>query len=92
MLAVPVDAPNPEAAHAFINFVLQPEIMADITNYVYYPNAVPASLEMIEEEVASDPNIYPPDEVLGRLFSAPTYDPRTDRVITRLWTRVRTGQ
>lgn len=92
MMAIPSDAPNPEGAHAFINFVLQPEIMADITNYVYYPNAVPASNEFIAEEIINDPSIYPPEEVLERLFSAPTYGPQTDRIITRLWTRVRTGQ
>jgi putrescine transport system substrate-binding protein len=92
MMAVPVDAPNPENAHAFINFILQPEIVADITNYVFYPNAVPASLEYVDEEIAEDPAIYPPEEVMANLFPSPVYDARTDRVLTRLWTRIRTGQ
>ncbi|MBC7153552.1 MAG: polyamine ABC transporter substrate-binding protein [Rhodobacteraceae bacterium] len=92
MMAIPADAPHPDAAHAFINFVLQPEIIADITNYVFYPNAVPASKEMIDPEITGDPAIYPPQEVLDKLFPATVYDARTDRLINRLWTQVRTGQ
>jgi putrescine transport system substrate-binding protein len=92
MMAIPVDAPNPDAAHAFINFILQPEIIADITNYVFYPNAVPASKEFIDEEITSSPEIYPPQEVLDNLFPSALRDARTERTMTRLWTRVRTGQ
>jgi len=92
MMAIPADAPNPEAAQAFIDFVLRPEIIADITNYVYYPNAVPASLEFVEPEIKEDPAIYPPAEVVTKMFPSPVYDPRTERVVTRLWTRIRTGQ
>ncbi len=92
MMAIPKDAPNPDGAHAFINFILQPEIIADITNYVFYPNAVPASLEFVDPEIAGDETIYPPEEVLAELFASPTYDARGDRALTRIWTRVRTGQ
>lgn len=91
-MAIPADAPNPEEAHAFINFVLKPEIVADITNYVFYPNAVPASREFLDPEIANNPQIYPPDEVLAKLVPSQLYDARTDRTMTRLWTRVRTGQ
>ncbi|MEM8571864.1 MAG: polyamine ABC transporter substrate-binding protein [Pseudomonadota bacterium] len=92
MMAIPVDAPNPDAAHAFINFILQPEIMADITNYVYYPNAVPASKEFMDPEIVANPEIYPPDDVLSNLFPSAVNSPRVERLVTRLWTRVRTGQ
>lgn len=92
MLAIPADAPNPEAAHAFIDFVLRPEVMADITNYVAYGNAVPASLEFVDEEIRTDPTIFPPDEVQARLFANALVSPRFDRLRTRSWTRVRTGQ
>ena len=91
-MAVPVDAPNPAEAHAFINFILQPEIVADITNYVFYPNGVPASQEFIDPDIATNPQIYPPADVLAKLFPSQLYDARTDRTMTRLWTRVRTGQ
>ena len=92
MMAIPADAPNPDNAHAFINFILQPEIIADITNYVFYPNAIPASLEFVDPEIAQDESIFPPEEVMANLFPSPVYDARTDRILTRLWTRVRTGQ
>jgi putrescine transport system substrate-binding protein len=92
MMAIPSDAPNPEAAHAFINFILQPEIIAEITNYVFYPNAVPASKEFIDPEIANNPEIYPPQEVLDNLFPSPARDPRSLRTVTRLWTQVKTGQ
>ncbi len=92
MMAIPADAPNPDEAHAFINFVLQPEIMADITNYVYYPNAVPASKEFIDPEITESEQIYPPQNVLDNLFPSQLRDARTDRTMTRLWTRIRTGQ
>lgn len=92
MMAIPADAPNPEAALKYINFVLQPQIIADITNYVYYPNAVPASLEFINDEIKNNPAIYPPAEVLANLFPSALRDARTERTMTRLWTQVRTGR
>jgi putrescine transport system substrate-binding protein len=92
MLAIPADAPHPEAAHAFIDFVLRPENIAEITNYVYYPNASLAALELVDPEIRADPAIYPGPEVMARMFPQPVHDARGDRAITRLWTRVRTGQ
>lgn len=92
MMAIPADAPNPDAAHAFINFVLEPEIMAGITNYVYYPNAVAASKPLVNPEILEDPTIYPPPEVQEKLFASAIRDPRIERTVTRLWTRVTTGR
>ncbi len=92
MMAIPADAPNPEGAHAFINFIMEPEITAGITNYVWYANANTAAMEFVEEEIATDPGIFPDAETQSRLFTRVTYDARTDRLLTRLWTRVRTGQ
>ena len=92
MLAIPVDAPNPDAAHAFINFTMDAQINADITNYVWYASANEASYPLIDEEITSDPGIFPTPEVKEKLWTAPVYDSRTDRVVTRLWTRVTTGQ
>ncbi len=92
MLAIPADAPNPVAAHDFINFVLRPDVMAGITNYVAYANAVPASLEMVDPEIAEDTRVFPSQEVLERLFVTRVVSPRFERERTRAWTRIRTGQ
>lgn len=92
MLVIPADAPNPEAAHAFINFVMDAQIAADITNYVMFPNANAASNPFIDEEILNDPTIYPSAEAKAGFWTLQPYDSRTDRIVTRLWTRVRTGQ
>lgn len=92
MMAIPVDAPNPDAAHQFINFIMDAQITADITNYVWYANANSASLSMVDPEILEDPGIFPTDAAKERLWSAQVYDARTDRAMTRLWTRVTTGQ
>lgn len=92
MLAIPADAPNPEGAHAFINFIMEPQITADITNYVWYANANASSMELVDPEIAGYEAVFPPEEVRSRLWQSQPYDTRTDRIVTRLWTRVRTGQ
>jgi putrescine transport system substrate-binding protein len=92
MLAIPADARNPENAHLFIDFLLRPEVMAEITNYVAFANAVPASLEIMDEEVRDNPAIYPPEEVMEKLYTLKVLPREVDRVYTRLWTTVRTGR
>jgi putrescine transport system substrate-binding protein len=92
MMAIPADAPNPEGAHAWINFIMDPQITADITNYVWYASANAAAMPLVDPEIAGDPAIFPPPEVVAKLFPTVTHDARTDRMITQLWTRVKTGQ
>ena len=92
LMAIPADAPNPDAAHAFIDFVMRPEIVADITNFVYFASANAPAMALIDPAIRDDPSIFPSAEVLAKLFPQVTRDARTDRTITRLWTRVRTGQ
>lgn len=92
MMAIPADAPNPENALAFMNFVMEPQITADITNYVWYANANSESLPLVDPEISGDPAIFPPEEVLANLFPTVLRDARTDRLMTRLWTTVKTGQ
>lgn len=92
MLAIPVDAPNPEGAHAFINFLMDPQIAADITNYVQYPNGNAASTALVDPEVVSDPTIYPTAEAKAGFWTLKTFDNASERAISRLWTRLRTGQ
>lgn len=92
LLAIPADAPNPDAAHKFINFVMDAQITADITNYVWYASANKAAAPLIDEEITTNPGIFPPDETRKNFWAAKAQDARTDRVITRAWTAVKTGQ
>lgn len=92
MMAIPSDAPNPEAAHAFINFILKPEIAADITNYVWYANPNAASMDMVDPEIANDPAIFPTEEVMANLYALKSHTAQFDQVLNRAWTRIKTGQ
>jgi putrescine transport system substrate-binding protein len=90
MMAIPKDAKNIEEAYAWINFVLDPKIGADITNYVWYGSPNAASKEFIDPEILSDPGIYP---VAGtQLFTLKTLSPKTMRVLNRSWTKVKSGK
>lgn len=89
---IPADAPHPDEAHEFINFMMRPEIAAANSNYVYYANGNLASQETLNEDVISDEAIYPSQETLDRLFTSTTYEPKVQRVITRLWTSLKAGQ
>lgn len=91
-MAIPKDAPNPDNAHTFINFMMRPEIMARATNYVYYANGNLASQQHILPEILGDTSIYPDDDTMERLFVVRTYGPREQRALNRVWTRVKTGQ
>lgn len=90
-MAIPADAPNAEAAHAFIDFILRPEIAARASNYVYYANGNEASKPLLNEDVIGDTAIYPDEETTGNLFTKTPYPPRVQRVVTRTWTRVKSG-
>lgn len=92
MLAIPADAPNPAAAHAFIDFLLEPEVMAGISSVVRYPNAVPESRPFIIPEVRDDPNTYPDEAALDASFIPGTPDVGGERARSRLWSRFKAGQ
>lgn len=80
---------NQRLAHAFLNDIFAPENMAAITNYVWYANAVPASNNLIDDEIRSDPSIYPDETTLRKLFSYPVYESSTLRTMTRRWTKIK---
>ena len=90
-MAVPVDAPNPEGAHAFLNFIMDAENMAAASNYVYYANGNVASQPLLLEDVIGDPAIYPDDATLETLYTTTPYDARAQRFVTRMWTRIKSG-
>ncbi|MBF0679035.1 MAG: polyamine ABC transporter substrate-binding protein [Devosia sp.] len=91
-LAIPADAPHPENAHKFINYILEPEVVAAITNYVYYANPNLPALEFVDEEVKSNPGIYPPAETIAKAFVMKAHSPDYEETLTRTWTRIKTGQ
>lgn len=92
MMAIPVDAPNKANANAFLDYIMRPDVIAKATNYVNYANANKASQEFIDAGVLEDPAVYPSEAVLDRLFTTTALPPRAQRVATREWTRVKTGQ
>ncbi len=91
MMAIPADAPNPDGAHVFLNFIMDPQNMAQASNYVYYANGNKASQEYLVEDVIDDPAIYPDQETLDNLYTTTPYDARVQREVTRLWTKIKSG-
>jgi putrescine transport system substrate-binding protein len=91
-LAIPKDAAHVEEAHAFIDFLLRPEIAARNTNLMSYANGNLASQRLVKPEILNDPGIYPDAETMKRLYVVKARDPRSQRVLNRLWTRIKTGR
>jgi putrescine transport system substrate-binding protein len=91
-LAIPKDAPNPDGAYRFIDFMLRHEVIAAASNYVHYANGNKASQALLDPDLFGDPAIYPPDDVMARLYVASTADLPAMKLMTRLWTRIKTGQ
>jgi putrescine transport system substrate-binding protein len=92
MFAIPADAPHPDNAHAFINFMNRPEIAATNSNFINYANGNAASLPLIDESVRSDPGVCPPPEVKAKLFPDLAESEEFTRLLNRTWTRFTTGQ
>jgi putrescine transport system substrate-binding protein len=91
-MAIPADAPHPANAHAFIDYVMEPEVMAGITNLVRQANGNAASLPFVAEALRRDTAVYPTPEVQARLHLEQDWSPETSRELTRAWTRFRTGK
>lgn len=92
MMAIPKDAPNPDGALTFINYLLEPQVIAKSTNFVTYANPNLASKPYVEKAILDDPTIYPPPAVMEKLFIVTPSDLRVQRVITRVWQKVKTGR
>ncbi|HEV7253739.1 MAG TPA: polyamine ABC transporter substrate-binding protein [Mesorhizobium sp.] len=91
-MAIPADASHVDEAHEFLNYMMRPDVIAKASNYVFYANGNLASQELLNPEVRNDPAIYPDEATLQKLFTVQPYDSRTQRVVTRTWTRIVTGQ
>jgi putrescine transport system substrate-binding protein len=91
-MAIPADARNVDEALAFLNYIMRPEVIAKASNYVYYANGNKASQPLLEPDLIGDPTIYPDEETAAKLYAKLPYDPKTNRLVTRLWTKIKTGQ
>jgi len=91
MMAIPADAPNSDGAHKFINFMLDAKNAAAASNYVFYANGNLASQEFLSKDVIDDPAIYPPAEAVKNLYITTAYAQKVQKVVTRMWTGIKTG-
>ncbi|RWP20287.1 polyamine ABC transporter substrate-binding protein [Mesorhizobium sp.] len=91
-MAIPADAQHVAEAHEFLNYMMKPEVIAKASNFVFYANGNKASQQFIDKEILEDPAIYPDEATLAKLFTIAPYDSKTQRVVTRTWTRIVTGQ
>jgi putrescine transport system substrate-binding protein len=92
MYAIPADAPHPDNAHAFINFMMKPEVAAANSNFVNYATGNAASIPLVNEDVRNDPGVYPPPEVKAKLFPDLSETDEFTRLLNRTWTRFTTGK
>ncbi|MEO5373517.1 MAG: polyamine ABC transporter substrate-binding protein [Alphaproteobacteria bacterium] len=91
-MAIPADAPHPDNAHRFIDYMMRPKVIADITNAVGYASANSASMALVDKAIREDPAIYPPAEVRARTFIVPVPNQDFERARNRAWMKIRTGK
>ncbi|TMJ70135.1 MAG: polyamine ABC transporter substrate-binding protein [Alphaproteobacteria bacterium] len=91
-LAIPRDARNVAEAEDFINYLQRPEVAAKNTNFISYANGNVASQKFIDKAILDDKGIYPDEATMRRLYTISAHDPKTQRLINRLWTRIKTGK
>jgi putrescine transport system substrate-binding protein len=91
-LLIPEGAPHPEAAHAFINFMLRPDVIAEVSNSIYYGNDNIASRSLVDPVILADVTLYPTPEMEDRLYRSAEVSAATERIRTRTWTRVKTAK
>src|SRR5205085_432319 len=91
-LAIPRGARNTAEAHDFINYLQKPEVAAKNSNFIAYANGNLVSQKFVENAVLEDRTIYPDEAAMGRLYTMKAHDPKTTRLMNRLWTRIKTGR
>jgi putrescine transport system substrate-binding protein len=91
MMAIPADAPHPHNAEIWMNYLMRPDVMARISNAIHYPNGYAASSPLVEASIKGDAAIYPDEPTRARLISPNMRPLEYSRLITREWTRFRTG-
>ena len=89
--AIPADAANVDNAHAFLDFMLKPEVIASATNYTSYANANLASKPFVDPAILADPAVYPDEETIKRLWAPKALNEEQDRALTRAWSTIKSG-
>ncbi|TPG64762.1 spermidine/putrescine ABC transporter substrate-binding protein PotF [Ewingella americana] len=92
VFAIPADAKNLDEAYQFLNYLMEPKVIAQVSNTVYYASGNLAATPLVNADVRNNPGIYPSADVRAKLFTLKVQDPKIDRVITRSWTKVKTGK
>src|SRR5580692_5229568 len=91
-LLIPTGAPHPEAAHLFLNFMMQPRVIAAVTNDIHYANDNLAADPFVDPQILNDPAVYPTPAVEARLYESAEVEPALERIRTRTWTRIKTAR
>jgi putrescine transport system substrate-binding protein len=91
MVSMPVDSNNEQAAYAFMNHLLQPAVIAQVTNHVQYANGNSAADSLVEPKLKADPTVYPPQEAMANLYALEAMPLKIDRARTRIWSKVKSG-
>ncbi|MEE4144194.1 MAG: polyamine ABC transporter substrate-binding protein [Halieaceae bacterium] len=91
VMYIPADAPHPDNAYRFLDFMLRPEVVARASNYIGYANANRDALPLVDEVLSSDPAIYPDQETMKRLEPSVVLPPKLERRRSRTWTKIKTG-
>jgi len=89
---IPAGAPHPEAAHKFLNFILDPKVIAQTTNDIHYGNNNKTAAVYVEPDILANPAIYPTAEMAKTLYESMEVNATTERLRTRTWTRIKTGE
>ena len=90
-LLIPADAPHSAEAHAFLNYLLDPHVIAAITNDTHYGNDNASADPWVDPTIRQDPTLYPTEQVMQRLYITNEVSAATERIRTRLWTRIKTN-
>jgi len=88
---IPADAANVYGAHLFLNFIMRPDVIAEVSNFIGYANANLGASELMDADITSDLAIYPDEATIKRLSSGRTLPPKLERLRSRVWTRVKSG-
>ncbi len=91
MMAIPADAQQPQAALQFMNYLLRPEVIAKVSNYVAYANPNKDATALVDEAIRTNPGVYPSAEVMQRLWVADVLPQKVLRTMTRSWTKAKGG-